>query len=114
MIAGLHAIWRTEGLSINGSEIILAVVAATPGTLAWLTRRKDVTERASTRAKQAAVEEFKVLFNEQRLQITECRTECTALRMLRETDQKEISALKDATRKLTSELNEEQHQREYL
>lgn len=109
------AIWKTVGpVSFDLGAVILAGIAATPGILAYLTRKKSVTDRASTVAKRTTVDEFNALYQEQRQQISDCRQECSLLREEKHTLEQRVDVLEMRERKLEADLNDERRRREFL
>ena len=101
-------------MEFNPGAIILAVIAATPGVLAYFTRKTSVTERASNTATRTRVDEFNALFQEQRQQITDCREECGTLRSEKYVLEKRVDELEDHVQKLERDLSEERRRREFL
>lgn len=60
--------------------VILAVIAAMPGILAYLHRNKALTPRVAQIASETTVAQFNLLYDEARKQVGDCRADCEKLR----------------------------------
>lgn len=61
-------------------SVILAIIAGLPGILAYRHRNKAVSSRVEQVATQTAVQQFNLLYDEARKQVSDCRQECAGLR----------------------------------
>jgi septal ring factor EnvC (AmiA/AmiB activator) len=64
----------------NPLAILLAIIAAVPGVLAYLHRNKALTPRIAQIASDTTVAQFNLLYDEARKQVGDCRKDCANLR----------------------------------
>lgn len=100
---------------------IVALIAAAPGVLALLLRRKSITIRAESEAGKSRLTEFTVLYQEARQQVLDCRTECQRLTTtIREAEKREqalelrVETLEDQVRSMTAEADRLRGENAYL
>lgn len=99
---------------LDWGGVIVALIAASPGLFALLTRNKAVTARSAVAMKRSTVDEFNALFAEQRQQIEECRSAWAQERTERTALEAKVDVLENEVHTLTNDLRDERERRSFL
>lgn len=101
-------------MAIEGGAIILAIIAAAPGTAALFTRRKAAMMRVAAGQQRTTIDEFNALFSEQRQRINSCQEECTKLATQRDQLETKVNVLEDELHDVERKLERERERRIFL
>lgn len=98
---------RQSMVDMTWGGIILALIAAIPGTLALLDRRTARKDRSTVAERRSTIEEYRELLDD-------CRKECTAIRVEKAASDQRIDGLEQQVRQLQASLSDERKHREFL